>query len=710
MKQYIDSCGPGLIVALDNRAFVLLSPSSSSSTTPAISYELLAPPNKNNKNNKNNKIDKNNKNGKGTNGKDSLTSKKSKRSEEENMSNERNLDKQREEGDVDETKRKEDNVDSTRKFDIKYQQDTNAIQVVACKWIPNNSTLYCAVSRFDKSISIYSISPSSTTTEILEDDNTNNKDRVDITSADAIKKRAETLPGLVMTKPMLVHRVPKRSCTLAFATVPPLSVPTVPLSQPMIVVVAGDLAGDASAFPVLPSNPTSNTSDDKPTDGNTTNPGKPNQNPKQVRRLMLGHTASMLTSIHIIPRSKHGDITSTNTGGCKILTADRDEKVRISSFPNTFNIEGYLLGHTAYVTAMDLVHVGDNLGKTEIRCCVTASGDGSVRLWNIDNCAELCRIDYLAGCSNEDDGNDVEAGASAKCGEKIVDGCNRTMPMEIAQTRDCDIQDEEEHKPSLSTNKAMNKNDNDSNEVGNGNDEYGLNSQKEQQTMMRKDDEERSDAVADAATTTDVGDIDHAPVRVSVNRNGTILAVMRDGIDCIDLFAIAIALDSDSNNGLTGALTKLRSIECSSLPLGMAFTSDGSLTILTKEPTFIVHWKPVSNEGISMSTIDDGKPVLAATVPTSPPPMLTTTTEVESYSILQTIRNIGTQLKISMPHTLLETNESTGKVKLRKNIQEEKEGFVKYEPWLSVERVEKAKQRQLRNKKRKREKTRLLGS
>ena len=42
---------------------------------------------------------------------------------------------------------------------------------------------------------------------------------------------------------------------------------------------------------------------------------------------------SMLTDIRLDSNEKH------------IITSDRDEKIRISCFPNSFNINSYLLGH-----------------------------------------------------------------------------------------------------------------------------------------------------------------------------------------------------------------------------------------------------------------------------------------------------------------------------------------------------------------------------
>jgi WD40 repeat protein len=37
--------------------------------------------------------------------------------------------------------------------------------------------------------------------------------------------------------------------------------------------------------------------------------------------------------------------------GNYILTADRDEKIRVSQYPKTYNIETFCLGHTEYASS-----------------------------------------------------------------------------------------------------------------------------------------------------------------------------------------------------------------------------------------------------------------------------------------------------------------------------------------------------------------------
>ena len=49
-----------------------------------------------------------------------------------------------------------------------------------------------------------------------------------------------------------------------------------------------------------------------------------------------------------------------------LLTADRDEKVRLSHFPDAHVVRGYLLGHAAFMSTMDAVAIpsdGDGDGR-----------------------------------------------------------------------------------------------------------------------------------------------------------------------------------------------------------------------------------------------------------------------------------------------------------------------------------------------------------
>lgn len=183
---------------------------------------------------------------------------------------------------------------------------TNEIQAVAVVCTPEND-VWCAVSRYNKTLSLY-----------------------------CIHKQLE----MTQIEPTIVHQMAKRSLCLAFASV----VPSEHEAALLNIVIAGDLIGDATAFSLQHAN---------------------------TSKLLLGHTASMLTGVQVV-------------GEC-ILTCDRDEKIRISAFPQTCVVKGYLLGHTAYVASMDAA------SSREERC-ITCSGDCTVRLWDYVACKELANV------------------------------------------------------------------------------------------------------------------------------------------------------------------------------------------------------------------------------------------------------------------------------------------------------------------------------
>lgn len=75
--------------------------------------------------------------------------------------------------------------------------------------------------------------------------------------------------------------------------------------------------------------------------------------------VVLGHL-SMLLDVQMSPCNKF------------ILTSDRDEKIRISCYPNAYNIHNFCLGHSDFVSGICV------LSGQEIVSC---SGDGTVKLW-----------------------------------------------------------------------------------------------------------------------------------------------------------------------------------------------------------------------------------------------------------------------------------------------------------------------------------------
>ena len=84
---------------------------------------------------------------------------------------------------------------------------------------------------------------------------------------------------------------------------------------------------------------------------------------------ILGHL-SMLLDVTISP------------GGEYIITSDRDEKIRVSHYPNAYNIHCYCLGHTDFVTNIQIVPEHNDI-------LVSASGDGTIRVWKYDEGKEV---------------------------------------------------------------------------------------------------------------------------------------------------------------------------------------------------------------------------------------------------------------------------------------------------------------------------------
>lgn len=152
--------------------------------------------------------------------------------------------------------------------------------------------------------------------------------------------------------PIVTHKTNKRCSSLVFSTIQSDN----NSENDLQILIAGDLVGDVTAYPTTPSTP----------DG--------------TNRLLLGHTVSILTSINIV--------------NGRIFSADRDEKIRVSTFPETFHTEGYLLGHEAYITDIAISMNGD--------LCVSVSGDYTMKLWDCVSFKEIQSIDLCTNLDDED--------------------------------------------------------------------------------------------------------------------------------------------------------------------------------------------------------------------------------------------------------------------------------------------------------------------
>ncbi|XP_046859973.1 tRNA (guanine-N(7)-)-methyltransferase non-catalytic subunit WDR4-like [Xenia sp. Carnegie-2017] len=99
--------------------------------------------------------------------------------------------------------------------------------------------------------------------------------------------------------------------------------------------------------------------------------------------LLLGHVSIILDMV----------ITRDD---CYIITADRDEKIRVSKFPNSYNIKTFCLGHTEFVWKIILL---SNLSNEIL---VSVSGDGTIRFWDYKVGKTLYINDFETSTTNKE--------------------------------------------------------------------------------------------------------------------------------------------------------------------------------------------------------------------------------------------------------------------------------------------------------------------
>lgn len=103
---------------------------------------------------------------------------------------------------------------------------------------------------------------------------------------------------------------------------------------------------------------------------------------------IMGHL-SMLLDIAFVRTKENEEF---------ILTADRDEKIRLSHYPNAYNIQGYCLGHTEFVSNVKLIdqnHILSASGDGKLKPSFEKNDlylfffSGTLRLWHLPDCVEL---------------------------------------------------------------------------------------------------------------------------------------------------------------------------------------------------------------------------------------------------------------------------------------------------------------------------------
>jgi hypothetical protein len=412
-KQLLHACGSVVVVGLNDRAFALIK--NNDDDVSALILELLLPTSTIIKEQKDYK------NGKG--------------------------------GDDDEN---DEDVPDDANVDAKSNNPIE-IQAVCCSMTKNDNEVYFAVSRENKTLSLYSYT---------------------------MGISLDTKSSLI---PTVTYNMPRRARCLAYTNV---------ADGTNLIIIAGDMSGDAIAYPVIPQS-------------------------ISARRLLLGHTASILTGL--------------NVASGLILTADRDEKVRVSAFPDTQLIRGYLLGHTSFISTMDVVVST----TTEHTLCVTGSGDGSVRLWDCVSCYEIAIVPAVAMIKKDVDAVHID---------EVDDGKSNS------NEEDRDKEDE----------KILEGDDDDIDDDDNN-----------------EDDNDNED-IHDLAV----------PHSVALTHDTESIIVARDGLNAIDVYSIpSFSAGHKFCNKVIQILNQKQTIGCPSQPLFVRCLHDGSFLILVSAPDFLLHYR-----------------------------------------------------------------------------------------------------------------------
>jgi len=113
-------------------------------------------------------------------------------------------------------------------------------------------------------------------------------------------------------------------------------------------------------------------------------------------KLILGHLSYILDVV-VTPDDKF------------IITSERDEKIRVSNYPNAYNIHNFCLGHTEFVTSLSLV--SSNL-------LLSGSGDATIRLWDFIKGQQL-HLEKIRTSKDED----MDKAVRSVVVHSTADGC-----------------------------------------------------------------------------------------------------------------------------------------------------------------------------------------------------------------------------------------------------------------------------------------------
>jgi hypothetical protein len=72
--------------------------------------------------------------------------------------------------------------------------------------------------------------------------------------------------------------------------------------------------------------------------------------------MLLGHTTSILSGLSVAPCYHDND----RCGRCRqsnIITTNHNKRVHVSHFPDAHDMQGYLIGHSLFVSTVDAITI-----------------------------------------------------------------------------------------------------------------------------------------------------------------------------------------------------------------------------------------------------------------------------------------------------------------------------------------------------------------
>ncbi|XP_057298093.1 tRNA (guanine-N(7)-)-methyltransferase non-catalytic subunit wdr4-like [Hydractinia symbiolongicarpus] len=223
--------------------------------------------------------------------------------------------------------------------------------------ISSDGVKYLAIS-VDNAMQVFEKSSGTTilqyTNEIVKEnsnENDNNKETSCGFICHCFSKDGEYLAAITENKKVLVWKISEKKLNSSFCL--PKRPTCLDFCHNENTIVAGDKYGDIYRCMY-------NTKNEEP-------------------KLLLGHLSMVLT-VKMTQSDKF------------IITGDRDEKIRVSCYPNAYTIHLYCLGHTKLVSC--LLPFNDDI-------LLSASADSTVKCWNFKEGTEISSLDIARTTEKE---------------------------------------------------------------------------------------------------------------------------------------------------------------------------------------------------------------------------------------------------------------------------------------------------------------------